>query len=109
LDQTLTFDSAALANNIDDYVSITNLNLTIGALDNTMYGDYNINLLVEYHNCSNSNSNLNFMLTVVCDLNEGPLVLSSTTDTDFDYNFFEDTTINTNFTFSHHVCGTPTI
>jgi hypothetical protein len=49
------------------------------------------------------------MLSVICDLNEGPLLLESTTDTDFDYNFFADTTIDTNFTFSHHVCGTPTI
>ena len=109
MDQTLTFDSLALVSNIDEYVSINNLNLTIGGLDNTMYGDYIISLFVEYHNCSLSNDNLSFKLSVICDLNNGPLVLTSLTDTNFDYNFFDDTTIETNFTFSHYVCGTPSI
>jgi hypothetical protein len=96
---------------VDDYVSITDLLLTIGALDNSMIGTYPISLYVVYHNCSNSNSKLDFMLTVVCDSYNGPLPLSllSTTDTDFDYNFFDDTTIDTKLTYSHHVCGSPSI
>ena len=73
-----------------------------------MFGLWSINVLYQYDNCTTSLT-FDFYLNIKCDINNGPITLTSLTDTNFDYNFFDDTTIETNFTFPHYVCGTPTI